>query len=410
MNEVKKTLPRCRIFLLDGKKFCTNLLVLFFEIPLKRETATKTALLAEILKREQWQDAVKQAEEYYGALWDVSVVKKGDRQLLLFSLETLKAVEMEEAVSFLRERVFALLKKDGISEKSLKRQKEILRRKLESIQDDKKAYARKRSLEETAEGTDYAVSGEGYLEDLEEINGKELFRWYRNLTETAAVKVFFCGDKGERKKVLSLRKEFPGNITDSLPRESEQAKKGPRFLQEQAEVVQARLIMGFSAAVENGHRQAALLLLNHLLGGSPDSLLFQDVREEQGLCYDVKSYLEPLSPFLFIEAGIRQEDARKVGKQVLHCIEQMKKEGVSEKKLQQAKKNILRNYHTLSDSSWGMVDFFAEQALQGRELTTEKMLRQIERIEAEDIMGAARHLELKTIYLLSGKEGQYAAE
>ena len=169
MTEMKKTLPRCRIFLLDGKKFRTNLLVLFFEIPLKRETATKTALLAEILKREQWQDAVQQAEEYYGALWDVSVVKKGDRQLLLFSLETLKAVEMEEAISFLQERIFVLLKKDGISEKSLERQKAILRRKLESIRDDKKAYARKRSMEETAEGTDHAVSGDGYLEDLEEI-------------------------------------------------------------------------------------------------------------------------------------------------------------------------------------------------------------------------------------------------
>ncbi|MBQ3616187.1 MAG: hypothetical protein II993_09355, partial [Anaerotignum sp.] len=88
----EKHLPRCRIFLLDGKKFRTNLFVLFFELPLKRETATKTALLAEVLKGQNWTETTKQAEELYGALWDISVVKKGDRQLLLFSLETLKAV------------------------------------------------------------------------------------------------------------------------------------------------------------------------------------------------------------------------------------------------------------------------------------------------------------------------------
>lgn len=41
--------PRCRIFFAEGQKFRTNLLVLFFDLPLKRETATKTALLAEVL-------------------------------------------------------------------------------------------------------------------------------------------------------------------------------------------------------------------------------------------------------------------------------------------------------------------------------------------------------------------------
>lgn len=43
--------PRCRIFFAEGQKFRTNLLVLFFDLPLKRETATKTALLAEVLRQ-----------------------------------------------------------------------------------------------------------------------------------------------------------------------------------------------------------------------------------------------------------------------------------------------------------------------------------------------------------------------
>ena len=138
---VEKYIPRCRIFLLDGEKFRTSLLVLFFDLPLKRETATKTALLAEVLKKTDWQECAKQAEELYGAVWDVSVVKKGDRQLLLFSLEVLKTVDTETAVSFLRQRVFAPLEKGPFTEKTTERQKNILRRKLEGLQDDKKRYA-----------------------------------------------------------------------------------------------------------------------------------------------------------------------------------------------------------------------------------------------------------------------------
>ena len=100
--------PRCRIFFAEGQKFRTNLLVLFFDLPLKRETATKTALLAEVLRQgEDPTGAARQAEQLFGAHWDISVVKKGERQLLLFSLEALKNVETEEMLAFLRERLFA---------------------------------------------------------------------------------------------------------------------------------------------------------------------------------------------------------------------------------------------------------------------------------------------------------------
>ena len=405
----EKYLPRCRIFLLDGKKFRTNLFVLFFELPLKRETATKTALLAEVLKGQEWTETTKQAEEMYGALWDISVVKKGDRQLLLFSLETLKAVDAEEALSFFRNRILQPLEGD-FREKVVERKKEILRRRLEGLQDDKKAYARKRAMEETAEGTAYAVSADGYMEDLQEISAKSLFAFYRDMVEQAEVKVFFSGDKTEKDKILSLRQDFPGKLLYKENEETDEPKNGPRFVQENARMEQARLVLGFSADMENSSRQAALLVLNHLLGGSPDSLLFQTVREEQGLCYDVKSYLEPMSPYLFVQAGIKAEDGKKTGKLVLEAIEQLKKDGVSEEKLEQAKENILRNYDGLADSPWAMVDFFAEQALQGKPLTTEKFLRQIERTGVEDIIRAANHLELKVVYLLSGKEENHGTE
>lgn len=410
MAAVEKYQPRCRIFLLDGEKFRTNLLVLFFDLPLKRETATKTALLAEVLKRTEGIEAAKQAEELYGALWDISVVKKGDRQLLLFSMETLKAVDIEEALHFLRERVLGPLQEEAFSEKNVKRQKEILTRKLERLQDDKKAFAAKRVMEETAEGTAYGISGDGYREDLEKIQGADLFAWYRNIVEKAEVKLFYCGDKAEKGKVLSFRQAFPGRVPVLEREEQEQSKNGPRFLQETAKMEQARLAMGFSVGGETDRRRAALLLLHHLLGGSPDSLLFQIIREEKGLCYDVKSYLEPMSPYLFVQAGIRAEDGKETGKLVLKCMEQIKKDGVSEEKLQQAKENIMRNYDGLSDSPWAMVDFFAEQVLRGKELTTERFLRMIEKTEAEDIIREANHLELKTVYLLSGKEENYGAE
>lgn len=77
--------PRCRIFFAEGQKFRTNLLVLFFDLPLKRETATKTALLAEVLRQgEDPTGAARQAELLFGAHWDISVVKRGDGSCCCF--------------------------------------------------------------------------------------------------------------------------------------------------------------------------------------------------------------------------------------------------------------------------------------------------------------------------------------
>ena len=415
MGVLERYQPRCRIFLLDGKRFRTNLLTLFFHLPLKRETATKTALLAELLKRgcEAYptpQALAKRAEEMYGALWDISVVKKGDRQLLLFSLETLKAVEMEEAVAFLRMLALRpLVVDDAFPEEQVERQKKILKRKLDALRDDKKGYARQRALEETAEGTAWAVSADGYEEDLAEINGKNLYAYYRHILEQAEVFVFFCGEKTERAKVLSLRKEFPGRVA---AREWEphvcDRHRPPHFTLERIEAEQTRLVLGFAPDTDSGGKQAVLLLLNQLLGGDPDSLLFQRVREEKGLCYDIKSYTYPLSSYLFVQAGIREEDAKETGKLVLKCMEEWKQRPVPEEKLRQAKESIRREFAGLADAPWAMVDFFADRALQGKGLTVEAFLRRIERVDAEEIARCAAHLRLKAVYMLSGREESHA--
>ena len=116
--------------------------------------------------------------------------------------------------------------------------------------------------------------------------------------------------------------------------------------------------------------------------------------------------MEGLEEYADLITEDMKEDVKKAGKLVLSCIEQVKKAKVSEEKLKQAKENILRNYDSLADDPWGMVDFIAEQVLQNRELTIEKFLRQIERVEMEDIQQAAKHTELQVVYLLSKEEAE----
>ncbi|WP_304507720.1 EF-P 5-aminopentanol modification-associated protein YfmF [Anaerotignum sp.] len=412
MNSLERKMPRCRIYWLDGEKFKTNLFVLFFELPLKRETATQTALLAEVLKEgcKVYPDAraiAMAAEELYGALWDISIVKKGDKQLLLFSLETAKAVEVEDAMAFLK-ALFAepLTKDDAFLEDVVKRRKEILAKRLASLKDDKRGYAQKRCLEEAAKGTPMEISADGYAEDLDQIDGKTLYKHYRNIFGQGTVKVFFCGDEGEKRKLTAFRKIFRGeaSLADLEDRKA-LPKQEPVFIKENTPMEQARLLLAFDTKAEWGKRSyAAMLVLNQLFGGDPDSLLFQNLRERDGLCYDIKSYIYPLTGLLFVQTGIKAENAKEAAVGILKALEELEEDSVDEKKLEQAKNGLLRQYNTIADQPWGMVDFSVEQVLAEGERGLNPFLRQIQCVTAEDVIRMASRAKLRTIYLLSGKE------
>lgn len=390
--------PRCRIFVLDGQKYKTNVFALFLDVPLRRKTATKTALLAEVLKRRNLHSVTQKAEELFGAVWDVNIVKKGEHQLLVFSLEMLKAVDVAEGVDFLRE----LLKAENIfSTETVERQKRILKRQLESRKDDKKAFANRRAMEETAKGTNFAVCADGYAEDLAEIDEKSLYAYFIEILEQTNAYLFFCGERTEKGKLLSLRKVFSGKYTSKTePTEDGCGKRKPQFLSERDCMEQARLVLGFSADTDTAGRRAALLLCSQILGGDGNSLLFQQVREESGLCYDVRSAISPLAPYFFMQAGIKAEDAKRAGKEMLQCLKKLQEQPVSKERLKQAKQAVLQEYAAIADTPWAMVDFFAEQVLQDRPLSLDTFLRTIRRTDTEDVIRAAKRIRLQTVYLL----------
>ncbi|NCC14734.1 MAG: insulinase family protein [Clostridia bacterium] len=412
MYSLERNTPRCRIFWLDGTKFKTNLFILFFDLPLNRGTATQTALLAEVLKEgcKAYPDAralAIAAEEMYGALWDISIVKKGGRQLLMFSLEAAKAVEVEEAIAFLKAvAVEPLADNNAFSEEVIKRKKEILARRLAAAKDDKRAYAQRRCLEEAAKGTALEICADGYAEDLEQIDGKTLYDHYLKIVEHGSVKVFFCGEEREKRKLTAFRKVFQGGEpVTSLQDATILPKQEPAFIKETAVMEQARLLLAFDTKAEWGKRSyAEMLVLNQLFGGDPDSLLFQNLRERDGLCYDIKSYPYPLTGLLFVQTGIKVQDAKKAASGILKELEKLGEDAVDTKKLEQAKTALLRQYQNIADQPWSMVDFSAEQVLGEGERGLDPFLRHIRNVTAEEVCRMANKARVRTIYLLSGKE------
>lgn len=412
MYFLEQNSPRCRIFWADGTKFKRNVCTLFFDMPMRRDTTTKVALLAAVLKEgcklyPTPKDLAIHGEELYGAIWDVSVVKKGDRQLLLVSMDVAKEVSINEVISFMEALVLQpLLIGESFVPEIVERKKKWLKTHLESLQDNKRAFASRRCLEEVAKGSAYGISGDGYVEDLAGIDGENLYKFYLKMVQQASVSVVFVGDEKDKKAWTTLRKSFAGMAPLGCMTDKSFIATKPNFVLEQMEVSQSRLGMGFYAKqVHYGEKSyATYLVLCRLLGEGADALLFRTLREEQNLCYDVGASVYPLTGLLFVQMGIQEKDAEASVKGVLEAVEQLWKTPVSPKKLQEAKTTLIQEYEGISDSPWAIANFVADGILMETGEDLDEFITEIKGVTTKDIAKLAKNMRVQTIYLLANKE------
>lgn len=405
---------RCRIYWIDGEKFKTQICTIVFHVELTKDTVTKTALLAQVLKQgcnkyKTFRELTIKSEEMFGAIWDIQVVQKGEMQLLTVTIETIKNVDTAEAIAFLMESIHKpLVDNGGFDEEIVNKQQKILKSNILAEKDDKKYFAKSRCLQKTAKGTPLEINLSGYTEDVDDIDGKILYNYFLYIRDNMPVKVFFCGDEHEKKELIKIRsffkqtKEFPKldiNFKHDIPDE--------KFVQisENSNIEQARVLITFDTDAIYGRKNyATLLLFAQILGGGGNSLLFKKIREEKNMCYEIKAYNYPLTQYLFVETGVEAKNKKQVGVEVLKIIENISKNGVEAETLEEAKRTINRQYEMILDQPWALIDFFIDEILWNKDRGIKGFLNQINYVTNKDIIKMARKLKPKIFYSLEKKE------
>ena len=405
----------CRMFYTNGEKFKTNAYLAFYRIPLQREEATKLAVLTEIYRSgiqtgfakddaEVLVAVQKEAENLYGALWDIQIVKKGAEAWLSFSLEVAKHVTEQEALDFLSALMRPVTQE--MCTQVLERRKAILRRRLEAQADDKMTYAALRCQELTGGQTGFGVCADGYLEDLEQITVEGLMAFDTKIRRHAPLYLFFCGDAEGRKNLKQWKKHLEVS-TETIwifpkvylePREVQ-------MVRDRQKVSQTRLAMGFVSNISpKSRKMMALRVLCECLGSSGSGLLFQQLREQQGLCYDISLRCDRMSGLVYAQTGVAQKDLKQSASQIVKIIKNVARLGIAEADFQNAKRQIAQQIQDIADHPWQILDFVAEQEVLQTNADTQTYLHLLENMEQEEIKKAAADLELATIYILTSEE------
>lgn len=413
-NEINQGI---RIHMLETKKFKTTVISILVRSKLTREYATQNALLAEVLKKgcSKYTSSLainRKMEELYGAVFDSYIIKKGEEQIICFYMECLSEFSdnndiVMESVAFLSQIITnPLTDGDSFLDGIVEREKVTLRQKIEGRMDDKKEYAKIRCIEEMCKEEPFGIYADGYVEDLELIDGNSLYLHYKNLLKSAPIEIVISGELKSQDSIETIKKAFSykreKKINKFLPSSSTLKEGDVNEIQEKMDILQGKLCMGFRSKSEStGKSFFSTLVFNEILGGGASSRLFLNIREKESLCYYINTFIYRFKMILFLQAGIDKKNYEKTVKLIEETIESIKKQGVKEEELKNAKMSLIKMYRNNDDYQPAAMDFYITQYLLQSDETTDDFVKNIEKVSLEDVLNAAKSICLDTIYFLS---------
>lgn len=416
-KELKKGI---KLHSIHTEKFKTNLISVFLTTKLDRENVTKNAVISALLRRgsrnmPSQEEISKQMEEMYGASFDCGLDKTGNNQVLKFYLETVNdnflPQKGEDMVKTSLEKLLEIVFNPYIENESFKteyveQEKNNIKQRIEGKIDNKVRYALDRCIEEMYPNEPFGLYKFGYVEDLENMDGKNLYVYYKELINTCKIDIFVSGIIKEdinqivveNENIKKLKERMPDYV---IPKElNKSLSEKENVVTESMEVTQGKLILGLDVCLEKEDLRYDALIYNSILGGSANSKMFQNVREKAHLAYVASSNYLRYKNNIFVNCGIEIGNYEKALKLIKEQIEDMKKGEFTEEDIANAKKGIIAAIKMIDDEQDTGITYYFGQELDQSDISIDDYRKRIEKVSKDDIIRIAKNVAINTVYFL----------
>lgn len=313
----------------------------------------------------------------------------------------------EASLKFLFDIILNPFSKDGgFDQKIFNHAKEKLTDDINSFKDNPKRYAMLRLCQLINKHGPGSYNGFGYLEDLEKLDSKNLYRYYKKMIKDNILDIFVVGDIDfkEIADIVSRLYKY-----DRTPIENgthyityDKYRKKVLSVSEESTFTQSTLMIGFKIEdVSPYERQYVASIFSYILGGSADSRLFKSVRENNSLCYSIYSSIASVSSILSITAGIRKENFEKAVGLILSEVDKMQKGEISDEEIEQARLTYINSLKELEDSPSAIINMYVSREYINYDLLDDRFIN-IDKVSRDDIVAYANKLHLDSVFLLEG--------
>ena len=420
----KEILPFVFLTHHQTKKFKTATLRLVLLTQLNREHAAKNALLPRVLLRgtKRYPDMAALAmalEELYGATLTPKVVKKGEIQCVGLTASFVddaclpkEDAILEQMTDLLGEVLLSPVREAGhLKTEYVTGERDQLLDEIRGQINNKRTYALTRLSELMCDGEAFSVSRLGTEDEAQGMDAASLTAHYETLLGAAPVELFYSGTASIEQVEQALTKAL-----QALPRTEPDFDLGtdvrmnslgeePRYFEEEMDVTQGKLSLGFRLGVcMEAPDYAAIQLLHYIYGGSVNSKLFLHVRERLSLCYYASSVLEKTKGLLFVASGIEFSKFDEAKTEILAQLDAIRGGDISDEELSWGKKALTTDLRILKDEPSQLEDFYLQQTILGEEDGIDELIANVEQVDKAQLIQIANGLQLDAIYFLTGEE------
>lgn len=405
-----------KLHLIKTNKFKTITIDVDFYREIRKEEITKRNLLKMVLlnsskdyKTER--ELIIESENLYDIKISSSISRIGSFSNLSFQTKFLneKYTEEEmnkESIIFFLDLIFNPDVTDG-SFNNINKQKNKLEQNIISIRDNKIKYSMLKLMEKIKDKP-YSFNTFGDIEDLKKITGKNLYEYYNSVLKEDQIDIFVLGDIDkvqikeifrEYFKITTFKKENKNLLVPELiPR-----KRVVRY-KEYDDVNQTQLVILCSLhGLTDYERKYVVKLYNEILGGSSNSILFENVREKNSYCYYVNSTVKAYDNILIINSGVEKENIDKCIKIIRKCLVMTTQGKIKDVDISSAKETIISSIKSSFDNPMGIINRCFSSVLVGTE-SDEERIKKFSNISKDDLIKVSKKVKVHTIFTLEKGE------
>ena len=399
------------------EKFKTCQLTIRFIVKNDPETVSENAIAVGVIATTNsvFNTIAKMNEKLsslYGSVLAQITGKRGDLQVLSVSsswIDNRYAIDGEditrEMVQIVRDCIFSPdIQDGGFSQENFDIEKKDLLDKIDAEMNDKRSYALKQALQTALKDEPAGIVPYGSKETALKVTPQSAYKAYKNLLKNAQIEISFVSPYENSLAEETFREAFsqiersPQEVVFRTP---SPIKPEIERVSEEIDVRQCKTVMVFKSDSDDVF---ALRLVSMILGETPVSKLFVNVREKMNLCYYCACHFSPPKNVLTIDSGVEKSNIQKAEDEILRQLDEIKKGNFSDDELQNALASLDNAFSSVGDSPTSYPMWFFECLCDGEILTPAQKFAKFMEVSRQRIVDAANSLKPDTFYYMLSKE------
>lgn len=350
-------------------------------------------------------------DELYGAAVSAGVLKRGEAQVISFSMSAIDdrfALDGDkvalECTKLLADMIFdPLTEGESFPENIIEQEKRLLAEAIENEQNDKRRYAMLRCEQLMFADEAYGINRFGSVEDVKALTPDAVYAAWRNVLEKATVQITMVSSMDPQPIVDLIKEKFseierhPVEIktlfVSGLPK--------PEYISESMPLKQGKLVMGFRTGMRSeDDMMPAMKVAVDIFGGGTYSKLFSVVREKMSLCYYCSAALFNSKGIVMVQSGIEDANEEKAKNEIINQLRLTAEGEFTDEDFSSSIKSLTDSILGNSDTPEEITAWYASQILRNELKAPETYAKEIANVDRAEVVRAAKTIMLDTIFML----------